>query len=81
MFRTISQLFLSNNTFFLKIENGCAESYEPVNDEVCVRISAYKETYSAAQAKCKSEGGYLLYVLEASVHVSVSLSLLIMNRF
>ena len=50
-------------------ENGCAETYDPITDTVCARISSYSETYEDAQTKCVSEGGYLLYVLDEQVHV------------
>jgi len=53
------------------LENGCAEGYEPLGDAVCGRISAYAETYEDAQAKCQSEGAYLLYVTNIDVHVRI----------
>ncbi len=56
--------------YLYPMENGCAESYDPAGDEVCVRISAYPENYDDAQAKCLSEGGYLMYVEDLDVHVS-----------
>ena len=50
-------------------ENGCDETYDPITDKVCARISSYAETYEDAQTKCGSEGGYLLYVLNEQAHV------------
>ena len=48
---------------------GCAELYDPITDQICARISSYSETYEDAQAKCESEGSYLLYILDEEAHV------------
>lgn len=57
-----------NSTTFI-IENGCEENYDPISDQACARISSYPETYDDAQAKCNSEGGYLLYDISQEIHV------------
>ena len=50
---------------------GCAELYDPITDTICARISSYSETYEDAQAKCESEGSYLLYILDEETHVII----------
>ena len=45
--------------FLHPVENGCPETYEALDENVCVRISAFPETYQDAKAKCASEGSVL----------------------
>lgn len=53
-------------------ENGCGENYTPINDKVCVRFSAYAETYQDAKAMCESEGSYLLQFLNEEIEEDVA---------
>ena len=54
-------------------ENGCPENYDPVTNEICLRISAYPLSYEDALAKCDSEGAYLLQYTSAEIEVSTIL--------
>ena len=49
-------------------DNGCQDHYDPSGD-LCIRPSAYPETYEDAQSKCKAEGGSLLSVTSVEVQV------------
>ena len=51
-------------------ENGCQESYTPLDENVCVRVSAFPETYEDAKAKCESEGAFLFQHTNAEASVS-----------
>ena len=42
-------------------ENGCRDHYEPIGD-MCVRMSAYPETYDDAIERCSKEGADLVYI-------------------
>ncbi len=52
------------------VRDGCAENYDPISEEVCVRVSAYPETYEDAKAKCESEGGFLFQHINQASEVS-----------
>ena len=54
--------------FLIPEDIGCNENYEPINDKTCVRISSFPETYEDAQAKCQSEGGFLLHDINQDIH-------------
>ena len=55
--------------FLYPPDNGCPENYDPVTDEVCLRISAYPASYEDAKAKCVSEGGFLLQYTDSLIEV------------
>ena len=58
--------------FLIPEDIGCNENYEPINDKTCVRISSFPETYEDAQAKCQSEGGFLLHDINQDIHDGLS---------
>ena len=51
-------------------DNGCQDHYDPSGD-MCIRPSAYSETYDDAQSKCKVEGGSLLSVTSVEIQVGL----------
>ena len=57
---------------YIFLDNGCQDHYEPAGNQ-CIRISAYKENYDDAQAKCRSEGSSLLYIESQEVQVSTKI--------
>ena len=64
-------LFASSSSILQQyLDNGCPETYEPLTDEICVRVSAYQQTFHSAQAKCQSEGSHLLEITSQEMHVS-----------
>jgi len=50
-------------------DNGCSEQYEGATDTLCIRVSAFPETYEDAQSKCNTEGGQLLQIYNIDMHV------------
>ena len=50
-------------------DNGCNDQYEGATSTLCVRASAYPETYEDAQARCNLEGGQLFQDISQEVHV------------
>ena len=48
----------------------CGENYDLVHD-LCVRISPYPLSWDDAQAKCKSEGGNLLHIINSEVQAGI----------
>ena len=56
---------LQSNIF---LDNGCQDHYESAG-EICIRPSAYPETYENAQAQCQSEGASLLHITSQEVQV------------
>ena len=56
-------------------DGDCAENYDAITDSICVRVSAYPETFDAAQEKCQSEGGFLLQYLNNEIHEGLALLL------
>jgi len=53
--------------FFL--ENGCNDQYDGATDTLCLRASAYPETYEDAQTRCVLEGGQLVQDYSPQIHV------------
>ena len=46
--------------------SSCNTNYDVV-DGKCIRVSPFPETYDAASAKCRSEGSYLLSILDSTI--------------
>ena len=44
----------------------CNKNYEKINN-ICIRVSAYAETFEAASAKCTDEGSTLLPIMNSEV--------------
>ncbi len=58
------------NVFFS--ENGCNDQYEGATDTLCLRASAFPETYEDAQTRCNLEGGQLVQDYNPQIHVSIN---------
>ena len=46
--------------------SSCNTNYDVI-DGKCIRVSPFPETYEAASAKCRSEGSYLLSILDSTI--------------
>ena len=49
----------------------CSENYDRVED-ICVRVSPYRLSWEAAEAKCQTEGGHLLSVMSQSIQFGIN---------
>ncbi len=57
------------NTYLSCSENGCNDQYDGATDTLCLRASAYPETYEDAQTRCNLEGGQLVQDYSPQIHV------------
>ena len=51
-------------------DNGCQESYVPLEASTCIRVSAFPESFDDAKSKCESEGAFLFQHIDSDVNVS-----------
>ena len=49
--------------------NGCEDNYEPLENNICVRLSAYPLTHFMAKEKCAEEGSILLQYINSNIEV------------